>query len=146
MCLYCPCRLWPIVRRYFINTVTTSRYARTHKSHVHSSSKQPFVDVTWLKLPEGRIFLHSSAVSWRITTFPASAKSTSSPNGKMLSTMRKVCLSSARLLRPVACSTSILTRNAHQAKAQAPPASPSSGDDYDLKLVNGKKKFFFYSL
>jgi len=39
-------------------------------------------------------------------------------------------------------STSILTRNAHQAKAQTPSTtgSPSSGD-YDLKLVNGKKTF-----
>lgn len=38
-----------------------------------------------------------------------------------------------------------MTRNAHQAKAQAPSAaSPISGDD--LKLVNGKNKFFFQDI
>lgn len=56
--------------------------------------------------------------------------------------MRQVCRTSARCLRPVVSSTSVLTRNTHQAKAQAPSTtgSPSSGD-YDLKLVNGKKTF-----
>lgn len=71
-------------------------------------------------------------------------RSTSSQNKKMLSTMQKFCSSSARCLRPVVSLTSILTRNSHQAKAQAPSTtgSPSSGD-YDLKLVNGKKTFSF---
>lgn len=73
-----------------------------------------------------------------------SPRSTFPQNQKMLSTMRQVCCTSARCLRPVMSSTSVLTRNTHQAKAQAPSTtgSPSSGD-YDLKLVNGKKTFSF---
>lgn len=106
----------------------------------------PFVDVlshdTVINYRK-EIFFHSRAASRRITNFCRLLllrKSTSSQNEKMLSTMRKVCSTSARCLRPVVSSTSILSRNAHQAKAQAP--STSSGDD-DLKLVNGKKTFSF---
>lgn len=63
----------------------------------------------------------------------------------MLSTMRKVCFSSSRIIRPLVNSTDILVRGAHQAKAQAPTATVNTSE-HDLKLVNGEENFqFFYT-
>ena len=69
----------------------------------------------------------------------------STPRERMLSTMRKVCFSSSRIIRPLVNSTDILVRGAHQAKAQAPNATVNISE-HDLKLVNGEENFqFFYT-